>query len=220
MSLAERRQHRDLHHGSAAPAARQRLTNSPAIDTSPCFSPDATRIVFNSDRGGSQQIYVMNADGGDVHAHQLRRRPLRHAGLVAARRSHRLHPHVRRHVLHRRHASRRQRRAHAHATAILVEGPTWAPNGRVLSFFREDGGGAATRLYTIDLTGLQRARVEDASGRLRSGLVALDSLEKVGTMLHGRTGQGERGGGYAQRQRFSVDSCKPGLRARGSSTKG
>ena len=43
-----------------------RLTNDPAIDTSPCYSPDGSQIVFNSDRGGSQQLYVMNADGGDV----------------------------------------------------------------------------------------------------------------------------------------------------------
>ena len=39
------------------------LTNSPSIDTSPTFSPDGQKIVFNSDRGGSQQLYVMNLDG-------------------------------------------------------------------------------------------------------------------------------------------------------------
>src|SRR5260221_8611974 len=43
-----------------------RLTDNPAIDTSPCYSPDGTQIVFNSDRGGSQQLYVMRADGSDV----------------------------------------------------------------------------------------------------------------------------------------------------------
>ena len=43
------------------------LTNTPAIDTSPCYSPDGTQITFNSDRGGSQQIYVMNADGSNIH---------------------------------------------------------------------------------------------------------------------------------------------------------
>jgi TolB protein len=34
----------------------------------------------------------------------------------------------------------------------LVEGPTWSPNGRVLSFFRESEQGQP-KLYTIDLTG-------------------------------------------------------------------
>jgi TolB protein len=38
----------------------------------------------------------------------------------------------------------------------MVEGPTWAPNGRVLSFFRQtiDGDeGGDIKLYSIDLTG-------------------------------------------------------------------
>ncbi|MEJ0061393.1 MAG: hypothetical protein WDM79_18320 [Terricaulis sp.] len=42
---------------------RRRLTNNPAIDTGPSFAPDGSQIAFESDRGGSQQIYVMNADG-------------------------------------------------------------------------------------------------------------------------------------------------------------
>ncbi len=41
-----------------------RLTDDNAIDTSPCYSPDGSQIVFNSDRGGSQQLYVMSAEGG------------------------------------------------------------------------------------------------------------------------------------------------------------
>ena len=57
------RQFRDLLDGSAASRARARLTNHPAIDTSPSYSPDGAQIVFNSDRGGSPQLYVMNADG-------------------------------------------------------------------------------------------------------------------------------------------------------------
>ena len=35
----------------------------------------------------------------------------------------------------------------------LDEGPTWAPNGRVLAFFRQDRPGGPTRLYSIDITG-------------------------------------------------------------------
>ena len=45
----------------------RRLTSDPAIDTSPSFSPDGAQIVFNSDRGGSPQLYVMGADGSDPH---------------------------------------------------------------------------------------------------------------------------------------------------------
>ena len=39
------------------------------------------------------------------------------------------------------------------STGHLQEGPTWAPNGRVLMFFREPSGAAGPRLHTIDLTG-------------------------------------------------------------------
>jgi TolB protein len=41
-----------------------RLTDTPGIDTSPSYSPDGAQIVFESDRGGGQQIYVMSAGGG------------------------------------------------------------------------------------------------------------------------------------------------------------
>ena len=37
-----------------------------AIDTSPSYSPTGREIVFNSDRGGGQQLYVMGADGSNV----------------------------------------------------------------------------------------------------------------------------------------------------------
>ena len=69
----------------------RRLTQTSAIDTGPCYSPDGRRIVFESDRDGSQQLYVMNADGSGPTPHQLRRGPLLDAGLVAARRPDRLH---------------------------------------------------------------------------------------------------------------------------------
>ena len=39
------------------------LTNNPAIDTSQAWSPDGTRIAFETDRDGDFEIYVMNADG-------------------------------------------------------------------------------------------------------------------------------------------------------------
>ena len=43
------------------------------------------------------------------------------------------------------------------ADGFLVESPTWAPNGRVLMFFRETPiskeGGKVSKLFSIDLTG-------------------------------------------------------------------
>ncbi len=43
--------------------APRRLTSAPGADTSPSFSPDGRQIVFESDRSGTQQLYVMGADG-------------------------------------------------------------------------------------------------------------------------------------------------------------
>ena len=84
-----------------------RLTDSQAIDTSPCYSPDGSQIVFNSDRGGSQQLYVMSADGGGARRISFGVGPIRHPGVVAARRSDRLHQDRRRLVLYRGDASGR-----------------------------------------------------------------------------------------------------------------
>ncbi len=40
-----------------------RLTNNPAEDVGPAWSPDGTRLAFVSNRDGNQEIYTMNADG-------------------------------------------------------------------------------------------------------------------------------------------------------------
>ncbi len=45
---------------------QRNLTNSPAADMAPAWSPDGTRLAFISDRTGRQEVYVMNADGSDI----------------------------------------------------------------------------------------------------------------------------------------------------------
>jgi uncharacterized repeat protein (TIGR01451 family) len=46
-------------------SAQQRLTNVPAFDGQPAWSPDGSKIAFSSQRDGpgNTEIYVMNADG-------------------------------------------------------------------------------------------------------------------------------------------------------------
>src|SRR5438093_11151135 len=44
---------------------QKRLTTSPGADSFPSWSPDGSRIVFESTRAGNTDIYVMNADGSD-----------------------------------------------------------------------------------------------------------------------------------------------------------
>ncbi|MBU7017477.1 MAG: PD40 domain-containing protein, partial [Theionarchaea archaeon] len=42
------------------------VTNNPARDFEPSWSPDSKRIVFVSDRDGNMEIYCMNADGSNL----------------------------------------------------------------------------------------------------------------------------------------------------------
>ena len=50
------------------------------------------------------------------------------------------------------------------AKGFLVEGPTWAPNGRVLMYFKQNpyssyGEGGETGLYSIDVTGRYERKI-------------------------------------------------------------
>lgn len=104
---------------------RKQLTKSASIDTAPSFSPDGSQIVFESDRSGSQQIYMMSASGASPSG-SASARALCDAGLVAARRSHRLHQDRRRPVPYRRDAARRLERA-APDRELYRRGPDLGP---------------------------------------------------------------------------------------------
>ena len=60
--------------------------------------------------------------------------------------------------------------------SYLDEGPTWAPNGRVLMFYRETPGEAGgPQIYSVDITGRNLRRVPTAgfaSAPSWSGLLA------------------------------------------------
>ena len=44
---------------------QRNLTNHPANDRDPSWSPDGKRIAFMSERDGNREIYVMDNDGGN-----------------------------------------------------------------------------------------------------------------------------------------------------------
>ena len=139
-----------------------RLTDTPAIDTAPSYSPDGSRICFESDRGGAQQIYVMAAGGGaaqrisfgegsystpvwsprgDFIAFTKRGRGTFSIGVI---------------------------KPDGAGERVLTEGfhnegPTWAPNGRVLMFFRDPGRNAGPSLFTVDVTGRNEQRIPTPS---------------------------------------------------------
>ncbi len=143
----------DIHVMDLNSRKMRQLTFTPSIDTAPCYSPDGRKIVFESDRNGTQQLFVMNADGsgqkrisfgdgrystpvwsprGDLIAFTKQTQGRFLIGVM---------------------------KPDGSGERILTggyhnEGPTWAPNGRVLMFFRESPGArGGPKLYSIDLTG-------------------------------------------------------------------
>ncbi len=145
----------------------RRMTNHPSIDTSPSYAPDGRRVVFNSDRGGSQQLYVMDGDGSSVRRISFGRG--RYATPVWSPRGDliaftRIDGGTFAIGVMRPDGSGER----ILTDGFLVEGPTWAPNGRVLMFFREEprrgNRNPNARLYSIDLTGRNERLIATPSG--------------------------------------------------------
>lgn len=135
----------------------KRLTKSASINTGPSYAPDGKRITFESDRGGSQQLYVMNSNGSGVK--RISFGDGRYATPVWSPRGDLI-------------AFTKQKSGRFYIGVMRpdgtgerlltesyhVEGPTWAPNGRVLMYFKDLPAGRGgkkrrARLYSIDLTG-------------------------------------------------------------------
>jgi TolB protein len=147
----------DIYRVPVAGGASQKLTDGPGIDVGGSYSPDGSRIVFESDRSGSQQIYVMNADGSN------QRRISFFGGRAAT-------PEW---------SPRGDQIAFTHIVGNLRvavvnpdggglryltdswqdEAPTWAPNGRIIQFFRTEKNTGKASLWQVDLTGRNERRL-------------------------------------------------------------
>jgi TolB protein len=139
-----------------------RLTDTPAIDTSPSYAPDGTRICFESDRGGKPQIYVMAATGGPAQRISFSKDDAggSYSTPVWSPRGDYI-------------AFTKQgggqfsigiMKPDGSGERLLTsgfhnEGPTFAPNGRVVMFFRDPGGNGGPSLFTVDISGRNEQRV-------------------------------------------------------------
>ena len=136
-----------------------RLTSQPAIDVSGSFSPDGRRIVFNSDRGGSPQIYTMDSDGTNVKRISFGKG--RYSAPVWSPRGDKI-AFVRSRngrysigVMNVDGSNERQL-----TESYLDESPTWSPNGRVILFSRETKGrNGYNEIWSVDLTGQNVQRI-------------------------------------------------------------
>ena len=146
-----------IYRVSAEGGASTQLTDTPGINIGGSYSPDGSKIVFESDRSGAQQVYVMNADGsgqkrisffggraatpewsprGDQIAFTAIQGDFRIAVMSPS----------------------------GGDVRMLTddwqdEAPTWAPNGRVIQFFRTARGSGKASLWQVDLTGRNLRRL-------------------------------------------------------------
>src|SRR6202166_1397541 len=139
-----------------------RLTNTPAIDTAPSYAPDGSQICFESDRGGRQQIYVMAATGGS--AQRISFGDGSYSTPVWSPKGD--------YIAFTKQGESKfaigVMKPDGSGERILTEGfhnegPTFAPNGRVIMFFRDPGGTSGPSLFTVDIAGRNQQRVPTPS---------------------------------------------------------
>jgi len=148
----------DLYRVSAQGGAPQRLTNATGISTGGSYSPDGQRIVFESDRSGGQQIYVMNADGSDQR--RISFGGGRYATPVWSPRGDLIAFTKLGGTFRIGTMSASGGNEKLLTSGYLDEGPSWSPNGRVITFLRTSTGRAGkAQLYMVDLTGVNERRI-------------------------------------------------------------
>ncbi len=139
------------------------MRRTPAIDTGPSYDPTGRQIVFESDRDGAQQLYVMESDGSGVR--RISYGEGRYSTPVWSPRGDYI-------AFTKQFAGRfliGVLKPDGSGERVLTEGfhnegPTWAPNGRVLMFFRDQqGANAGPRIHSIDLTGYNERLVSTPS---------------------------------------------------------
>lgn len=143
----------DIYRSDLGTGQHIRLTQAPSIETAPSLSPDGSQIVFESDRSGTQQLYIMSTNGGEPR--RISFGDGRYGSPVWSPRGDLIaftkQNAGRFHIGVMRTDGSEERLLTA---SFLDEGPTWAPNGRVLMFMRETQGASGTSsLFSVDISG-------------------------------------------------------------------
>jgi len=158
MSLPEGSHSTNLFVMDLRSKSSTRLTDARAHDHSPCYAPDGSRICFASDRDGKRQIYVMAAGGGP--AQRISSGDGSYSTPVWSPRGDTI-------AFTRQGGGRFAigiMKPDGSGERLLAsgfhnEGPSFAPNGRVLMFFRDPGGSGGPSLFTVDISGRNEQRV-------------------------------------------------------------
>lgn len=142
-----------------------RLTTHSAIDTSPCFSPDGKKIVFSSDRSGTQQLYVMDANGENAKRISFGEKGNYATPVWSPRGDYIAFTKIQEGTFYIGVMRVDGSGERLIAKGFLVEGPSWAPNGRALMYFRQTPSSAytddgETGIYTINVTGHNERRIK------------------------------------------------------------
>jgi Tol biopolymer transport system component len=159
----------DIYVVNADGTGLRQLTDDPAGDSTPAFSPDGRRIAFVSDRDGLHQLYVMDADG--THQSRLTRGESR---LFNPQWS----PDGRRIVYYAEKGDRKDQvwvmDADGSNPKLLTNGvghnifPAFSPDGRSIIFCskRDDAERASVYVMSADGSGLRKLSVEGFFARL------------------------------------------------------
>jgi len=180
----------DLYVANADGSEPRRLTNDSAVVRSPSFvGPSGDQIVFESNRGGRAQLYVINRDG--TGRRQLNPGSDAKTSPEASPDGRRvLFVSLRETAPRERHYNVYQMNLDGTGEGRLTTGsrpedsPTFAPDGRSFFYLRDEGGTPATkRVYRQDLSTGVAAAITPPGVFVRDFSVSADASTLVLTIL-------------------------------------